>query len=341
MGTSGYRLALAALVLLAAAAGAEARTLKIATVVPDGTSWMKEMRQAAKEIEQRTQGRVELKFYPGGVMGNDKTVMRKIRAGQLQGGALSSGALAKVYPETEIYSLPLVFRSYDEVDYVRQKMDPQIAAGLEKAGFVPLAISDQGFAYLLSQKPVRKVSDLEGAKVWIQEGDVLSETALGLAGVTPVQLPLGDVYTALQTGLVDTVAAPPYASVAFQWHTKVKYLTDVPLMYLIGVLVVDAKAWKKISSADQAVIREVVGEASRRLDQESRKGDEEAREALAKQGIEFVAASSDEEVERWRDISRQTIEEMRRKGRYSNDMIDAIGRHLEEYRSRSQGGGGG
>ncbi len=155
--------------LLALPGSAPARTLKIATVVPEGSAWVKEMRQVGKEIEQKTQGRVRFKFYPGGVMGNDKTVLRKIRAGQLQGGAFTSGALAQIYPDIDLFGLPLVFRSYAEVDYVRARMDEALIAGLERAGFVALAITDGGFAYLMSQRPMRQVSDLSGAKVWTQE----------------------------------------------------------------------------------------------------------------------------------------------------------------------------
>jgi TRAP-type C4-dicarboxylate transport system substrate-binding protein len=312
---------------------ASARTLKIATVMPDGSSWLDEMRRAADEIKERTAGRVKLKFYPGGVMGNDKTVLRKIRAGQLQGGAFTSGALAAVFPDIELYSLPLMFRNYAEVDYVRERMDGKMRAGLEKAGFVALAVSDGGFAYLLSRKPLRKVEDMGGAKVWIVEDDVMSQIAFDIAGVTPVPLPLADVYTGLQTGLVDTVAAPPMGAIAFQWHTKVRYMTDVPLMYLVGVLVVDRKTFEKLSPEDQAVLRQVVGEASSRLEQETRVGDENAKQALRKQGIEFVMAESAEEISRWHNISQRAIVKLRAMNRYSEAMIEELLHHVESFRA--------
>ncbi len=319
--------------LLALLASLPARTLKIATVAPEGSAWMQEMRQVGKRIEQETQGRVRLKFYPGGIMGNDKTVLRKIRAGQLQGGAFSSGALAQVYPEVELYGLPLVFRSYAEVDYVRARMDEQVVAGLDREGFVALAITDGGFAYLMSQRPMRQVGDLAGAKVWTQEGDVMSETAFEIAGVAPVQLSLADVYTALQTGLVDTVAASAMGAIALQWHTKVKYLTDVPLTYLTGAFVIDKKIFSKLQPGDRQVIRQTVREAAQRLDAGSREGERSARRALQQQGIEFVSATAPEEVERWHDITREALAVLREKQIYSDAMIDELKRLLEEYRS--------
>lgn len=327
---------LIACVLGALPYGAGAQTLKIAAVVPDGTGWMREMRNSAKEIATRTEGRVRFKFYPGGVMGNDKTVLRKIRAGQLQGGAFTSGALAGVYPDIDLYGLPLIFRSYDEVDYVRERMDDSIIAGLGRAGFVALAINDGGFAYLMSQRPMREVGDLRGAKVWIQEGDVMSKTAFDIARISPVQLPLADVYTALQTRLIDTLGAPAMGAIALQWHTKVKYLTDVPLTYLTGTFVIDAKVFAELRTDDQRMIREAMSAAARRLDANSRRGELDARQALQDQGIEFVTATTPEEVERWRDVSRQALAVLREKQIYSDALIDELLRHLEDFRRPSR-----
>jgi TRAP-type C4-dicarboxylate transport system substrate-binding protein len=298
----------------------QARTLKIATVVPEGSAWMKEMRAVGKQIDQQTQGRVRLKFYPGGVMG-------------------TSGALAQVYPDLELYGLPLVFGDYSEVDYVRAHLDDAMIAGLERGGFVALAITDGGFAYLMSQRPMRQVSDLGSAKVWSQEGDVMSATAFEIAGVSPVQLSLADVYTALQTRLIDTVAAPAMGAIALQWHTKVKYLTDVPLTYLTGVFVIDAKVFGTLEAEDQRVVRALVREAARRLDAESRKGEQSARQALREQGIEFVTAATSEEVERWHEITREALVVLRQKQIYSDTLIDELLRLVERYRSEPRADG--
>jgi TRAP-type C4-dicarboxylate transport system substrate-binding protein len=332
------------LIILAAVlclpAVASARKLKVATIVPEGSSWMQGMRQAAREIDERTEGRVQFKFYPGGVMGSDETVLRKIRAGQLQGGAFTSGALARLYPDIDLYGIPLQFRSYEEVDYVRQRMDADLMSGLEKKGFVPLSISDGGFAYLMSQKPVRSVGDMDGTRVWIQEGDVMSETAFDIAGISPTQLPIADVYTALQTRLIDTIAAPPAGAIALQWHTKVKYLTDVPLTYLIGVFVIDARAFGKLRPEDQKVVREVVREAARNQELQDREGDENARQALRDQGIEFVTAATAQEEQRWHDIKDQALVVLREMQIFTPAVIDRIEGYLEEYRSPARAGGG-
>jgi len=313
---------------------ADAKTLKIATLMPEGSGFVTEMRKAGEAIQQRTAGRVKLKFYPGGVMGNDKTVMRKMRVGQLHGAALTSGPLASIYPDIELYSLPLLFRDYDEVDYVRERIDEKLMAGLEQVGFTVLSISDGGFAYLLSRKALRKVEDLPKAKIWIPEDDIMSQTALEIAGVSPIPLPIADVYTSMQTGLINTVAAPPMGAIAFQWHTKVRYMTNVPLMYLIGIVAIDSKTFKQLRPEDQAIVREEVANGSERLDAEARRGDADAVEALKNQGIKLVGATSGEELERWHDISRRAVEHLRGLNRYSESLLDEIVELVDSYRAQ-------
>ena len=129
-------------------------------------------------------------------------------------------------------------------------------------------------------------------------------------------------------------------AIALQWHTKLKYLTDVPLSYLTGVFALDAKVFGGLRAADQQVIREKVGEAARRLDAASREGEQNARQALRQHGIEFVTGATAEEVERWHDISGQALVLLREKQIYSDEMLDALEGHLASYRSRSEEGGG-
>ena len=308
-----------------------ARTFKIATLAPAGTTWMKEMRKGAEEVKERTNGRVKLKFYPGGVMGNDRSMLRKMRVGQLQGAAVTSGGLAEVYNDTWIYTLPLLFNNYQEVDYVRERVDPLLGEGLEKHGFVTLGIGEGGFAYMMCNEPLETVDDLKGKKVWIPEGDVIAEVVFDIAGVTPVPLPLADVYTGLQTGLLNTIGSPPMATIAFQWHTKITHLTDVPLSYVVGLLVLDRKAFSKLKPEDQAVVREVMGRAMKRLDEINRADNDKAREALASQGISFVHPVG-EELERWHQIADQATERLGKEGVYSPEMYQIIEKHLAAFR---------
>lgn len=311
---------------------AQALTLKIATISPDGTTWMKELRKGAGQIRQRTAGRVRFRFYPGGVMGNDQTVLRKIRIGQLHGGAFTGGGLEQIYFDSQIYSLPFAFRSYEEVDYVRSHMDDLILQGLYRHGFVGFGLAEGGFAYLMSDRPIRRSGDLRDHKVWVPEGDRMSQLIFNAAGISPVPLPLPDVLTGLQTGLIDTVGTSPIGALALQWHTRVKYVTDIPLMYLYGLLIVDRRVFERLSPDDQAVVREVMRDVFRRLDRLNREENTAARQALVGQGISFVAPSAADRS-RWEAIIATAIDRLGGDGFFSRSMLETLQHHLDEFRN--------
>ncbi|MET0045398.1 MAG: TRAP transporter substrate-binding protein DctP, partial [Candidatus Thiodiazotropha sp. 6PLUC3] len=281
-------LAVLVMTLLLTPVGYAKTTLKIATLAPDGTSWMKQMRSAAKQIHEKTEGRVKIRFYPGGVMGNDNSVLRKIRVGQLQGGAITGGGLSTIYPDAQIYTLPFQFRNLEEVDAVRQVMDKQIIDGLKKEGFISFGLSEGGFAYLLSNSPVKTTDNMKGLKIWIPEGDQVNAKIFGQLGISPIPLPLTDVLTGLQTGLIDTIASAPIGAIALQWHTRVNYLTQVPLAYLYATLVIKEKAFSKLSAADQELVKQTLSSTFVNLNRQNRADNIAALSALKKQGIEFV-----------------------------------------------------
>ena len=197
-------------------------TFKIATIAPEGSFWITEMRNASETIKQRTEGRVDFKFYPGGVMGNEKSVLRKIRIGQLHGGMFTGGGLEDVSPYLRLYSLPLVFNTLAEVDYVRARFDPELERRLEKDGFVSFGFAEGGFGMMMGNNPIHGVDSLRGKKVWVPEGDRVYYTSMEALGLSPVPLPITDVLTGLQTGLVDIVGTSPIGALVFQWQTRVR-----------------------------------------------------------------------------------------------------------------------
>ncbi len=326
----GLLTALMLALLLPLSAGAV--TLKIATAIPDGTNWMKELRAGAQEINKRTQGRARIRFYPGGVMGNDSSVLRKIKVGQLHGAALTGGSLAKINPDTQIYSLPFTFRNYAEVDYVRSKMDAGLIKGLYEKGYVSFGISEGGFAYLMSRAPVTATADLAARKIWIPEGDRINQEAFAQFGISTIQLAMTDVLTALQTGLIDTVATTPVGAIALQWHTRVKYLTDTPLLYVTGTIVVKRRAFEKLTPTDQAIVHEVMGGVFQRLNHINREDNRKAYEALKQQGIEFVRPTP-AEIADWRSGAERAVAKLVRKGYLHQPIIDTFQHHLADYRA--------
>jgi TRAP-type transport system periplasmic protein len=306
-------------------------TFKIATLSPDGSFWMRKMHESAQEIAKKTNGQVRFKFYPGGVMGDDRVVLRKIRFGQLQGGMVVSGSLCSIYPGIQVYNLPFLFRNYAEVDYVRAKMDPVLEKGIEKAGFVTFGFAEGGFAYVMSQEPVRSLEDLRHQKVWIPQDDQFSVEMVKAFGVSPIPLSIADVRAGLQTGLINTVTTSPIAAIALQWHTQVKYLTQSPLLYIFGVLAVDGHAFSRLSPGQQTIVREVMGKAFAEIDHQNRIDNVKALEALRNQGITFVEVPK-AALDQWRQKAGEVTDRLIKKDRLSREIVTMVKNELEQYR---------
>ena len=311
---------------------ARATVLKIATLSPDGSSWMVKFREGANEVAKATDNRVRFKFYPGGVMGNDKAVLRKIRIGQLHGGAFTGGTLSRYAGEAQIYGLPLKFKSQAEVDYVRRHMDGDVIAGFRAGGFVSFGLSDGGFAYIMSNAPVDSLETLRRQKVWTPAHDLATSEVLQGFGINPVSLPIADVRTGLQTGLINTVAVSPVAAIVLQWHTQVKYLTLMPIAYLYGILVIDEKAFTRISPEDQQVVQRIMGRIVREMDRMNRQDNQRALKALRQQGVEFVSLAPESESD-WQTIAAKVSDRLITADEIPPIMVQALDRHLADFRS--------
>jgi len=316
------------------AAASDAATLKIATISPDGLSWMKKFRASTRQIEELTEGRVKFKIYPGGVQGDDATVLRKMRIGQLHGGVLAAGSLTHFYPDLQIYNLPLQFRSNAEVDYIRQEMDQMIADGLEASSVLTFAFIETGFAYLMSKDPVTSVADLKDLKAWIPDGDPIAAELVKSFGVSPIPLNITDVLAGLQTGLINAVMAPPAVALALQWHNHVSYMTDLPLVYIYSTMVMQEKAFGRVSEGDQAIIRSVLSQVFAEIERDTRVDNERALQAISTVGVQSLSVSDDELAE-WQSMADLSVENLIKSGEISEESVLLYLRNLENFRTGS------
>jgi TRAP-type C4-dicarboxylate transport system substrate-binding protein len=318
---------------LLAANTSSATTLKIATLSPDGSYWMQKMRAGGDEIEKQTGGRVSLKFYPGGVMGDDATVLRKLRMHQLQGAAVTSGALNGVYPDIQLYNQVLLFKNETEVDYVRQQMDAELMQGLEQNGLVALGFADVGFAYLMSITPIQTLADMRSQKAWAPEDNKIASSALQAFDISPIPLPLRDVLMGLQTGMINVVAGSPVGALALQWHSKIKYITDLPMLYLFGVLAIDKPAFDEIAAADQQIVRNIMAGVIKEIDQHSRQDNQQAIAALQNQGIQLVKPT-EKDVQELKQKITDASAEFEKAASLSADKTTKLHNLLNELRSK-------
>lgn len=312
----------------------QAYTFKVATLSTDGSVWMEKMRAGAEEISQKTDSRVNFKFYPGGVMGGDKNVLRKIRFGQLQGAALPSAGLTGIYPDIQLYNLIVKFQSMSEIDYVREQMDDQLLVGLEKKGLVAFGFSEIGLAYTMSTTPVHNITDLQQLKSWVPENNKIAIQAYKALSISPIPLPLRDVLMGLQTGMITSVAGTPTGAIALQWHTKIKYVTDSPLSYIFGVFFLDKKAFNKISKADRLVVREVMAKTVNEVDKQSRQDNVNAVLALKKLGVEFIDVE-DAAANELKAVMESANQEIVSKSGLSSRLVEMLDKYLAAFRAQS------
>ncbi|MCD4743623.1 MAG: TRAP transporter substrate-binding protein DctP [Desulfobacteraceae bacterium] len=306
-------------------------TLKIATISPEGSMWMEKMREGAKKVADQTDNRVRFKFYPGGVMGSDKDVVRKMRINQLQGGTFPGGGLATFFKGCQLYGQLMKFNSMAEVDYVRKYMDKYIVDGLEKAGLITFGLAGGGFAYIMStEAPIETVNDLRKQKIWIPDNDESSKGAIKAFGINPIPLSLVNVKPSMQTGAINTIATTPVGAIILQWHTQVKYLTNMPFLYLYAALAVNKKAFLRISEPDRKIVKTEMTKVFHEIGTQNSIDNIKALEALENRGIKFVSPSK-EATEVWRDKAKSASESLVESGILTQAAVDSLDKYLADY----------
>ena len=306
-------------------------TLKVATISPEGSGLMVELREAAKAIEEKTEGRVQFKFYAGGVMGDDFAVKRKMRARQLNGGILQTSVFTSDVPNLNVYNLPMQFRNVDEVAAVRKDLDGVLRAELEEAGYVSFGFLGLGLAYAMGSKPATTVQETRRLKIWVPKNDPSTELMLRAFGVNPIPLSTVDVLTGLQTGLIDTVASPPVAAVTLQWHTHIKYMLDVPFLYVFSVYVLDQRSFRNVSDDDQAIVRSYMDSAMQNAEQKGIEDHASAFDAMLDQGIELLQPDEDA-LSEWQRNADGAAEEWVNKKLVSRSILDQFNSSLQKTR---------
>lgn len=322
------------LLLWPISAAAKSVLIKIATLAPEGSSWMETFNKLKTEIMQKTEQNVQFRIYPGGVLGDEKDMLRKLHIGQIHGAVLTSSGLSALYGEIDVLQIPFLFQTYGEVDHVLDKMNTFFRKGFEDNGYVLLGWSEAGFVRLMSTKPVATLSDLQKMKVWTWEDAPLSRAIFDEAEVAAIPLTVPDVLVGLQTGLVDVVYAPPAGAISLQWFTKVKYLTDVPLSYLVGAVVVKKNVFSQIPAEYQRVIVESFQVHLEKLKTMIRNENQEALKVMEKHGVKIINPSQNA-VEEFMQLSDKAVQRLGVVS-FSEKIRDEVTAYLKEYRDNKK-----
>ena len=252
-------LALASALLLIPCASLRAQTMvKFATLAPDGSTWMKAMRQFTDDATAKTAGRVKFKIYPGGVSGDEKDVVRKIRLGQLQAGGFTGVGIGEIAPETRLLDTPFLFKNAREIDHVYKALAADFRGFFLARGYVLLGWAEVGNVNIFSNIPVTRPEDLRSVKMWIWEGDPIAEATFAALKIKPIPLSITDVMTSLQTGMINGVYGSPLSVIALQWFASMKYVFALPIANASGAVVISKKTFDTLTKEDQKVLLEIL-----------------------------------------------------------------------------------
>jgi TRAP-type C4-dicarboxylate transport system substrate-binding protein len=258
-----------------------AHQLRIATLAPRQSELGKTFQRLRKDLNELTEGQVELKMYDGGVAGDEMTVVRKMRVGQLDGALLTSTGLGALVPQVLVLQAPGLISSYPELDDVREKLGPDFEALFDKAGYELISWGDSGQIRIFSKQKIQHPSDLKGARPWVWRGSPTMKAFIEAAGANGVTMGLPEVYSALQTGMVDTVISSSIGVLAFQWHTRLKTMTKPGGGIVVGAYVIKKDRLARLPQAAQDFIRNSAKEHAEAFREGGRRLDKEASEVLA------------------------------------------------------------
>ncbi|HEU5361343.1 MAG TPA: TRAP transporter substrate-binding protein DctP [Candidatus Deferrimicrobiaceae bacterium] len=305
--------------------------IKMATLAPEGSSWHRVLLEMGKEWETVSGGTVVLRIYPGGVVGDEDAMLRKMRVGQLQAAAITGMGLA--FLDRSFYGLhvPMMFSSDEEFRYVRNRLSPLLEKRLEEKGFLVLNWGDAGWVHFFAREAFTRPSEMKEMKLYIGAGDVPLTQLYKEAGFRPVPISVVDILPGLQTGLIDAFNATPLAALAFQWFALAPHMADLKWAPLTGATIIDKRAWEKIPEGIRPKILEISRDASERLHREIRNLNEEAMKAMIENGLKITHVSSSVEAE-WRKMVEDIYPQVRGKI-IPADVFDAVRKYRDEFRS--------
>lgn len=303
--------------------------IKLASPAPAGSVWHRIMKQLENDWKKISGGKVKLRIYPGQTAGDDPVVVRKMRLGTLHAALLAG--VGSVVPEVYALQIPMLYRSFEEADYVREKMTPRLDAAFAAQGFVVLNWTDAGWVHFFTKQPVKTPDDLKRTKLFAWAGDTDLIETYKAAGMNPIPLPSTEVSTALQTGLVTAMPAPTQAAVALQWFKHANHMTNIRWTLLVGATVVTQKAWQKVPAELRPELIEAARAAGERLRTQTRQSSPKDIAAMQQRGLDVVEVDAATQM-KWEKLVEDAYPRIRGTV-IPADAFDEARRLLEEYRS--------
>lgn len=275
--------------------------VKMATLAPEGTEWHGLLVELGQQWKVVTDGDVRLRIYPGGVVGDERDMIRKMRIGQIHGAAISNEGMTEINPYFTTFYMPMMYQSYDEVDFVRDRLSNELLNKTEENGFKILTMVDVGWAYWFSTEPIYTPDDLKNNKIFIWAGDYKSAQLYEKHGYQPVPLAMTDVLSGLQTGLITSLGFNPLYALAQQLFGIADNMLDMKWGNLTAAIIIDLKTWNKIKPEYQESMLSVAKSIGDGFQQKNRYDSDKSVEVMKKYGLK-VNTPTPEQVKIWDEL---------------------------------------
>jgi TRAP-type C4-dicarboxylate transport system substrate-binding protein len=289
--------------MLAVPAPAQSKTIKFATMAPKGSPWHEILLDMVAEWEEAGDGNLKVRIYPGGVLGDEPDLIRKMAIRQIDGAMITSAGLIKLVPDMWIFGLPLMVRTYSELDFLRAQIGPDLKARMREKGFVVLNWGEAGWVRFFSNTPIITPDDLRKIKLFTWAGDQVLSDAWRKAGYDTVPLQATDLFMALSSGMVDAFSTTPVASLSFQWFGMAPYMLDMNWAPLVGATIIRRDSWEKIPEAVRRKMLAAAEKAGRRFRKRTRAFELEAVKVMVENGL-TVTKVPPEALAAWEEGAR-------------------------------------
>lgn len=305
--------------------------IKFATLAPEGSTWMKEMRRLDKEVQDATGGAVAFKFYAGGVSGDEVDVIRKMRIGQVHAAGFTGVGLGEILPEIRVLDLPFLFENDKQVEHIYESMNDYFAGKFAEKGYVLLGWVPVGWVHFFSKYEIQAIDDLKKTKSWMWEGDPLVQEAYSALNIKPFPLSITDVLMALQTGMIDTVYTSPVGALALQWFSKVNFMSQIRMGNSTGAVLMTKEQYDRMSPEHRKHVSEISRKILKELVRKTQEENAKSIDVMLKSGLRSAVAPSVAEVEKFHQIGA-TIRQNLTGKLFPKELLDKVLSHLKEVK---------
>ena len=284
--------------------------IKLATLAPEGSEWHGMLLSMGQEWKKATKKSVNLRVYPGGIIGDERDMVRKMRIGQIHAAAITTEGLTEIVPEFSAYYVPLAFQDSEDIMAVTESLLPDLEKKLEDQGFKLLHLGELGWAYWFTSKPIKTPSDLKAMKIFTWAGDFKWERLWEKAGYNPVPLASVDILSGLQTGLINSFSTIPLYALSQQSFGIANHMLDLKWGILMAGIVIDKRVWQKISKKYQENLIGITKSIQNKQKNLNKNAEQESIKAMQEYGLK-VHSIGKNDLDLWKDEVAKMAPELR------------------------------